>query len=73
MHRLLQDLSLLAAYHLGLLLYAHATFAAGLPGLKAQHIGTEALGLPQLEANLSIGVQAKCQRGLRGHCFINVL
>ena len=60
-------------YHFGLFLNTHATFPTSLPRLQAQHIGTEALCLSQLEANLSIGVQAKGQWGLGRHGLINVL
>lgn len=63
----------LQPYHFGLLLHAHATFTASFPRLEAQHIGAEALSLTQLEANLSIGMQTKGQRGLRRHGFIYVL
>lgn len=61
------------AYHLGLLLNTHAALAASFSGLKAQHIGAEALSLSELEANLSIGVQAERQGSLRGHRLINIL
>lgn len=46
---------------------------AHLARLEAEHICTEALCLSQLEANLSVGVQAKSQRGLRWHCLIYAL
>lgn len=65
-------LMLSCAHHLGFLLNTHATLSTSLSWLKAQHIGAEALGLSELETNLGIGVQAKCQGRLRGHCFINV-
>ena len=60
-------------HHLGFLLYTHATFPTSFPGLQAQHIGTEALCLSELETNFSVGVQAKGQGGLRRHGLINVL
>lgn len=73
--QILQDtiLVLCSAYHLCFLLNAHAPLSTSFSWLKAQHIGTKALSFSELEANLSIGVQAKRQGGLRGHCLINVL
>ena len=60
------------AYHLGLLFDAHAALTASLSRLKAQHIGTEALSLSELEANRSITGQDKGQGGVEGHRANNI-